>query len=59
MSPIWCNYCESSAHDACSCPYCDYFNAQCASVEKKINELTDKMMEIMKARITEHSHFFN
>ena len=27
-------------------------------MEKRLNELTDKVMEIMKARITEHSHCF-
>jgi len=39
VPPVWCDYCESSARDACSCPYYDYFDAQCASVEKRINLL--------------------
>jgi len=56
VPPVWCDYCEFSAHDACSCPYRDYFHAQCASVEKRINELTAKMVKTMKVQITEYSH---
>ena len=56
MSPVLCDSCESSCHDVCSCSYRD---ATCASMEKRINELTDKMLEIMQVRITEYSHCFN
>ena len=59
MPPVWCDYCKSSTHDACSCPYRDCFDAQYASLEKRIDELTAKTVEIMKARITEHSQCFN
>ena len=59
VPPMWCDYCKSSTHDACSCPYRDCFDAHYASLEKRINELTAKMVEIMKARITEHSQCFN
>lgn len=59
VPPVWCDYCESSAHDACSCLYRDYFDAQCASVEQRLNALTHKVLETMKKRITEHSHCFN
>jgi len=52
MPPIFCDYCDSSNHDTCHCLYHDYVGATCASVEKKINELTDKMVETMKGRIT-------
>ena len=55
---VWCDYCESSAHDACTCPYRD-FDAQCASMEKRLDDLTDKMLEIIKVRITEYSHCFS
>ena len=34
-------------------------DATCANIEKKINELSDKMIENMKARITEYSQCFN
>jgi len=56
VPPVWYDYCESSAHDASFCPCRDYFDAQCASVEKRINELTAKMVETMKVQITEYSH---
>jgi len=46
-----CEYYDSYAHDTCNCPYYAYDDATCASVEKKINELTDKMIENMKVRI--------
>jgi len=52
MSPVLCEYCDSSDHSTCNCPYRAYVDAICASVEKKINELTDKMIENMKMRIT-------
>ena len=39
--PILCDYCESSDHDAHTCPYCAYVDATCASFDKKINDMTD------------------
>ena len=54
-----CDYCESSDHDVHTCPYCAYVDVTCASVEKKINELIDKMAENMKVRIAEYSQCFN
>jgi len=59
ISPILCEYCDSSGHDTCNCPYCDYVDATYASVEKKLYELTDKMIENMKVRIAEYSQCFN
>ena len=59
MSPVLCDYCESSNHDILTCPYHAYVDATCASVEKKINELTDKMIENIKVRIAEYSQCFN
>ena len=53
VSPIVCDYCESSAPEACDCPYRAYVDAISASVEKKINALIDKMIENMKLRIAE------
>jgi len=38
---VLCYYCESSDHDADTCPYDDVVDATCAGVEKVINELTD------------------
>jgi len=58
VPPVLCNYYESSDHAACTCPYRD-LDANYASMEKGLNELTDKVMEILKSRITEHSHCFN
>jgi len=52
------DYCESSDHAAYTCPYRD-FDANYASMEKRQNALTDKVMEIMNVKITEHSHCFN
>jgi len=52
---VLCDYCESSDHDVHACPYHAYVDATCASVEKKINELTGKMIEIMEERILEYS----
>jgi len=59
MSLVLCDYCESSDHDVLTCPFRAYIDATCASVEKKINELTDKMIENMKVRIAEYSQCFN
>ena len=58
MPPVLCDYCESSDYAAYTCPYHD-FDANYASMEKRLNELTDKMIENMKVRITKHSHCFN
>ena len=54
-----CDYCESPDHDAYTCPYRDYIDATCASFEKKINDMTDQMIETMKLRIAEYSERFN
>jgi len=58
MSPMLCDYYESSYHDVLTCPFHAYVDATYASVEKQINELTDKMIENMKVRIAEHSQCF-
>ena len=55
MSPVLCEYCNSSNHNACTCPYRAYVDATCASFAKTINELIDKMIENMKERIPEYS----
>jgi len=49
--PILCDYCQSSSHDAQTCPYHAYVNATYESFQKKINEMTDQIIETMKARI--------
>ena len=49
MLPVLCDYCESSDHDAHTCPYRAYVDATFACFEKKINKMTDKMIETMKA----------
>jgi len=36
-----------------------YVDATCASVEKTINDMIDKMIENMKKRIAKYSHCFN
>jgi len=59
MSPVLCNSCESSDHDVLTCPFHAYVDVSCANVEKKINELTDKIIENLKVRTTEYSHSFN
>ena len=59
MSPVLCDYCESPDHDAHTCPHRTYVDARCASFEKKINELTDQMVETMKKRIIEYSQCFS
>ena len=55
MSFSLCDRCESSAHDAWNCPYRDYIDATCASVEKMMDDMIDKMIETSKVRITEYS----
>ena len=59
MSPALCDYCESYDHNVHTCPYCEYVDATCTSVAKKINEMTNQMIEIMKARTTACSQCFN
>jgi len=59
MSPVLCDYCESSDQDVLICPFRPYIDATRASVEKKINELTDKMIETLKVRIVEYSQCFS
>jgi len=59
MSPMLCEYCESSNHDVLTCPFHPYIDAICASAEKKINELTDKMIKNLKVRIAEYSQCFS
>ena len=59
MSSVLCEYCDSYDHDACYCPYYAYVDATYVSVEKKINVLTDKMIENIKVRIAEYSKCFN
>jgi len=44
MPPILCDYCESTNHDAHTCPHHAYVDATCASLEKKINEMTDQLL---------------
>jgi len=55
MPPILCDCCESSDHDAHTCPFYAYVDATCARFEKKINELTNQMIAAMKARIAAYS----
>ena len=50
-----CDYCESSDHDTCNCLCHNYVDAKCASVEKMINDMNDKMIETMKERIAKYS----
>ena len=45
---ILCDYVESSDHDVHNCPYHDYVDAICANVEKKLTEMTNKIVETMK-----------
>jgi len=56
---VLCDYCESSDHDAYTCPFRAYVVATCASFEKKINDMTDQMIETMKARIAACFPCFN
>ena len=59
VSSILCDYCKSSDHNVHNCPYYDYVDARCVSLEKTINKLTDTMIEAMKEKIVEYSHCFN
>jgi len=58
VPPVLCDYCKSSNHDACNYPYRAYVDAKCASVEKTIKDMTDKMVETTKERIAEYSRSF-
>jgi len=59
MPPVLCDYCESPNDDTYTCPYCAYVNATCERFEKKINDMTNQMIETMKARIAACSPCFN
>jgi len=59
VSHALCDYCESSDHDVHTCPYRDYADATCGSIEKTINEMTNLMVEIMKQRIAQYFNCFN
>jgi len=56
---VLCDYCQSSDHDVLTCPFRIYIDATCASVEKKIKKLTDKIIENIKVRIAEYSQCFH
>ena len=55
MPPVLCDCCESPYHDVSTCSY----RATCARLEKKINDMTDQMIETMKLRIVEYSQCFS
>ena len=55
MPPVLCDYCESPYHDISTCPY----RAACARPKKKIDDMTNQMIETMKLRIVEYSQCFN
>jgi len=59
VSPILCDYYESSDHNVHNCPFRDYVDATCVRLEKTINKLTDKMIKTMKEKIVDYSHCFN
>jgi len=59
MPPVLCDYCESPDHNAYTCPFRTYVDAICASFEKKINDMTDQMVETMKKRLTDYYQCFN
>jgi len=59
LPSVFCNYYESSDHAAYHCPYHAYVDATCVSIERKINELTDQMVETMKKRIAKYYQCFN
>jgi len=59
MPPVLCDYCEYSNHDTHTCPFRAYVDTTCASFEKKVNEMTDQIIETMKARIAACSQSFN
>ena len=55
VPPMLCDYSESSDYDVHTYPYRAHVVATYASVEKKINEFTNKMVETMKERIVKYS----
>ena len=57
VSPTFCDYCESFAHNAYNCRYHAYVDAKCVSVEKTIKDMTDKMVDKMKDRVAEYSRW--
>ena len=59
MPPVLRDYCESSDHATRNCPYCAYVDATCACIENTVNDMTDRIIETMKERITKYSHCFN
>ena len=59
IPPAVRDYCESSDHNAHTGPYRAYVVVICASLEKKIIEITDQMIETMKARIAACSQCLN
>ena len=54
-----CHYYESFYHNAPNFPYHDYVDTRCASLGKTLNEMTDKIVEIIKEIIATYSHYFN
>jgi len=59
VPPVLCDCCESPDHDAYTCPFRVCVDATCVSFQKKINDMTDQMIEIMKVRIAACSSCFN
>ena len=59
MSPMLCDYCESSNYDVDTCPFRAYIDANCVSIENKINDMTNRLVETMKKRIAKYSHCFS
>ena len=59
MSPVLCEYCESSYPDACNYRHHDYVDATYASVEKTIIDMIDKMAKDKKKRIAKCSQCCN
>jgi len=42
-----------------NCPYCNYVDANCASMKKRVNALANKVLETMNKRIPKYSYCFN
>jgi len=59
VPPVLCDYCESPDHDAYICPFRAYVDVTCASFEKKINDMTEQMIETKKVRIAACAPLFN
>ena len=58
MPLVLCDYCESPYHDASTCPCREYVDATGASFEKKLNDMTNQMIETTKLRFAEYSRCF-